>query len=123
MFIVPDKPSALHDPGEGSLNDPAPFDDNEAFGPRHSPDDFQRQVGFVLGPIHQFSGIATVGKDPLDEGVEAARAQQQALGAIPVLHVGAMHFHPQETPVGVGQDVPLAAVDFLRGVEAFPPPF
>ncbi len=83
----------------------------------------QRQVGFVLGPVYQFPGIAAVSKDTLDEGVQAARAQQQALGAIPVLHVGAVHFHPQETPVRVGQDVPLAAMDFLARAEAFESPF
>ena len=89
----------------------------------HAADDFQREVGFVLGPFHQFPGITAVGEDPLNEGVKAARVQQQAFGAIPVLHISAMHFDPQQPTLGVGQDVALAAMDFLTRIEAFPPPF
>ena len=81
-----------------------------------------RHPRLVSGGL-QFPGIAAVGKDPLDEGVEAARAQQQTLGAVPVLHVGAMHLDTQEPPIGVGQNVPLAAMDFLRSIEAFESPF
>jgi hypothetical protein len=34
-----------------------------------------------------------------------------------------MHLDTQEPPIGIGQNVPLAAMDFLRSVEAFESPF
>ncbi len=123
LLVVPDEPPALHDPREGAFDDPAPFDDDEAFRPWHAAYDFQHQIGLVLGPDDQLSGITAVRKDPLDEGIEAARVLQQAFGAVAILHIGTMHLDPQQPAVGVGQDMALAAVDFLARVEAFPPPF
>lgn len=119
LFIVSDEPPALHDPGEGALNDPWPLNDNKALSPWHAVYDFQRQIGLVLGPGDQRSAIPAIRKDSLNELVQAARTPQQAIGTVAVLHISPMHLDPQQPSVGVGQDVALTAADFLARVEAF----
>ena len=74
-------------------------------------------------PVDQPAGAAVVGKDGLDEGEGATRQAKHALGAVAVLDVGGMDFDGQQPVVGVSQDVALASVDLLAGVEALESPF
>ncbi len=80
-------------------------------------------MGLVPGPADQASGVAAVGVGPLHEGISGARAFQDALAAVAVLNVGPVDVDGEKPPVGVGQDVALAAADLLARVVAFGPPF
>jgi hypothetical protein len=75
-------------------------------------------VGLVLRPGDQPSSIAAVGEDMLDEGEAPSGPLQYALRAVAVLEVGSMDLDYEQPAVGVGQNVPLAAVDPLSGVIA-----
>ncbi len=97
--------------------------DDEAGHERQAADNLDGDVGLVLRPRHQLSAIAAVGEDALDEGEAGAGAPQHALRAIAVLDVGAMDLDRQESPVGVGQNMPFAPVDAFSGVVARESPF
>ena len=59
----------------------------------------------------------------LHERVSRTRTLQQHLGPIAVLDVGAMDVDSEQTTIGVGQDVALAAPDLLARIVAFEAPF
>ena len=82
-------------------------------------------MGLRLRPVDEATGVAAVSEDRLDEGEGAARQAQHALGAVAILNVGGVDFDGQQAAVGVGvgQNVALASVDPLAGVEAFESPF
>src|SRR5690606_8506743 len=101
----------------------AAADDNEALGAGRALHDLQRDMGLVLRPLNEATGVAAIGVDLLDEGEAGARALQHALGAVAVLNVGGMDFDREQPTVGVGHDVPLASVDPLSGVVTSESPF
>ncbi len=135
MFVVAHEASALHDPSEGALDDPAAADDDEALHPGHASDDLERDVGLVLGPFDEATGISAVREDVLDEREPGAGSFQDALGAVAILNVGGMDLDGEKATVGVGQgealnatgsrEMPnaLAPVDLLAGVVTFASPF
>jgi hypothetical protein len=123
LLVVAHEPAAFHDPGEGALNDPAAADHGEALRARRALDDFQSEVGLGLRPGDEATGVSAVGIDVLDEREAGARTAQDALGAVTILDVSGVNLDSEEASVGVGQDVPLPAVDLLAGVEPFESPF
>ena len=50
--------------------------------------------------------------------IKRADRRQNARRAIAILNIGFMHDETDEVSLGVGDDMPLAALDFLSGVEA-----
>lgn len=123
LFVVTREASALHDPCEGSLDDPAAAQDDEPFHPGHAPDDLQRDVSLVLGPCDEAPGIAAVREDGFHEGKAGAGPLQHTLGAVAVLNVGSVDLDRQQTAVGVGQDVAFAPVSLLARIITFESPF
>lgn len=116
MLIVAHEAAVFDDPGEGSLDDPAAAQHLKAFGHRAAFDDFDDDVGLVLGPAYQSAGIAAIGKGMLDKGISGAGGFQHQLGAVAILDVGGVDPDGEEATVGVGQDVALAAFDLLARV-------
>ena len=123
VVIVADEAPVLEDPGEGALHHPASWQHLEALGMSAAADDLEGDVGLVGGPVHETTGVATVGEDPRDEGVALARALERQLAAIEILHVGGMDANCEEPAIGVGQDVALASGDLLARVMALVAPF
>jgi hypothetical protein len=123
LLVVAHEASAFHDPGECSLYDPPAADDDEALHPGHAPDDLEDDVGLVLRPGDQLAGIAAVREDALDEGKAPPGFSQYALRAVAVLNVGAVDLDREQAAIGVGQDMPLAAVDAFSGIVTFGAPF
>ena len=68
------------------------------------------------------SGIATIGEDVAQPGIERADRSKDARGAIAVLNAGFVHDEPDQVAFGVGDDVTLAALDFLSCIIAPWPP-
>lgn len=103
-------------------------EDDEAGHGRQAADDLDGDLGLVLRPGHQFSGVATVGEDALDEAEAARRASQHPLCALAVLHIGPADRDDQQSSVSVGEAAKrcfaaLAPVDVLSGVVALASPF
>ncbi len=80
-------------------------------------------MGLGLRPGDEAAGISAISVDVLDEGEAGARATQDALCAIAILDIGGVDLDCKQAAVGVGQDVPLAAMDLLAGVEPLESPF
>lgn len=123
MFVVTDEAAALEDPGEGSLDDPAPRQHLETLGVDAAADDLEGDVRLVGGPLDEAAGVAAIGEDASDEGVALARALERQLAAITVLNVGAMNADGEEPAIGIGQDVALAPSDLLARIIALFAPF
>jgi hypothetical protein len=68
-------------------------------------------------------GIAAVCEDAPHEGEAPPGSLHDALRAIAILDVGAVDLDREQPAVGVGQNVPLAAMDAFSGVIAFGSPF
>jgi hypothetical protein len=60
-------------------------------------------------------GVTTVGKDMAQAGERDTHARQQVGRAVTILHVGWMDDHPNPPADGVGEDLPLTALDHLFG--------
>ena len=86
-------------------------------------DDLERDVGLVGSPVHEPTGIATVGEDANDKGEALAGRLERQLTAVAVLDIGAVDADGEEATIGVGQDVALAPGDLLARVIAFFAPF
>ena len=67
---------------------------------------------------HLRPSIARVTDDALDEGEQLSRLAQQRFAPIAVLRIGRMHDDREQHVDGVGQQVTLAADDFLARVVA-----
>lgn len=118
-----DETAVLEDPGERAFRHPPTRQDLEAFGPGPSSDDLERDVGLPRRPFHQTPAIAAIGEDASNERVAPARSLQRQLAAVAVLDIGAVDTHAEQAPIRVGQDVPLAVVDFLARLIALGAPF
>ena len=60
-------------------------------------------------------GVTNVGKDMAQAGERDTHARQQVGRAVTILHVGWMDNHPNPPADGVGEDMPLTALDLLFG--------
>ncbi len=80
-------------------------------------------MGLLLGPVDQAPGIAAICKGVLYERVSGPGALQHALGPVAILDLGAMDVNSEQSTIGVGQDMALAAPDLLAGVLAPGAPF
>jgi hypothetical protein len=122
LLIVSDETAVLHDPGEGPLDHPPALDHRKAHLLGAALDHLQDDVGLVLGPGHEPTGVAAVDVRELNEREESPRALQDAFGSISILDVGPMHLDGEQSSIGVGQDVALAALDLLGRIEALRSP-
>lgn len=86
-------------------------------GPLGALEDLKR-LGASLGDDggHLRPLIAGIGEDALDEGEELPRPAQHLGRAVAVLHVGRMN-DAQEQAERVDEEVALAALDLLAGIE------
>ena len=116
MFVIAHEAAVLDDPGEGALDHPATAEHLEAFGTGTPAHDFDDDVGFVLGPLHQPAGIAAIGESVFDEGIAGTRGLQYRLAAIAILDGSGVDLDRKQATIGVGQDVTLAPLDLLAGV-------
>lgn len=69
------------------------------------------------GPVGEVAGVTAVGPDPREPPEAALRRGQQDAGGVSVGRGGRRDQHAQEESEGVGEQVALASVDLLPGVE------
>src|SRR5215469_1370539 len=117
-FVVADGAAVLADPGEGSLDHPAPGQDLEGVQVIGTADDLQGDVQGV-GPGGEPAGlVAGVGPDQADARAGAVEIPQQRAGGVAVLHRGGGDDRVEQQAGDVYGDVPLAAVYLLGGIPA-----
>jgi hypothetical protein len=107
------------DPGQGSFDDPAFGQDDEAvqfiaFDDLQLPGAGLCDGGGRLRPL-----VAGVGEDAFDEREHAPGATiENQSRTVPVLHVGRMNDDIQEETERIDEDVPLATRDLLARIKA-----
>jgi len=78
LLVVASEAAVLHDPGEGSLDNPAPWQHLEAFGSGVSANDLLDDMGLVLRPGAEAARIAAVGIDPAVPGKDPEQRRSHA---------------------------------------------
>src|SRR6202011_4242714 len=82
-------------------------------------DDFYRPFADALQSLAQFiSGITTIGEEVAQPGIARADRSKDAWSAVAILNAGFMHDESDQISLGIGDDVALAALDFLACVKA-----
>src|SRR5580704_11307619 len=118
-FEVLGETAASAKPGEGSLDDPTPRQKLEAFDALWSLDDLNRPWS-AMGECRYelFAAVNSIGKDMEQLGKPAPQLLQQWNGPVAILNVGGMNLDGEQEAIGVGDNMPFAAVDTLTGIVA-----
>lgn len=127
-FPVLGETAAPVEPGDGSFDDPASWQDGEPFRHVRALDDlhFDLPHGLLQTVLEPWPLVAAIGEKLEQEGVEAEHARHQKHAAVAVLDIGGMDDGVEQKALGVYQDVALLALDLLaavvaRRVDAGPP--
>ena len=121
-FVIAHQSPLAHQPAEGSLHDPAAWQDFEARDVVRTFDDRDGQLGAQpFDPWSEgFAGVAAIHPQDAQPGEPAQDPAQQDFCAVAFGGAGGGHGHTQHQPQGVHQQMPLAAFDLLAGVIADP---
>src|SRR5450756_143954 len=119
IFPVLGKPAATIEPRNGALDDPSARQNDEAFGPIGTLDDFGFELRSDLGQrrMEDRPRIGAIGKEPFQKRKQAEKRGQQQDAAVAILNIGRMNNRVQQQTLCIYQDVPLLALDELARVE------
>src|SRR5215207_9571622 len=90
-LVVLAEPTILSEPGEGSLDDPAPREHLESLV--CPADDRKEPSSELRGPPDELTGVTGIGPDDLQPGEEPPQLREYEPGTDPVLKGGGMHHH------------------------------
>jgi hypothetical protein len=122
------EPSASAEPGEGSLDDPAFGQDNEALGLIGALDDLDVDA-LENGPqcvLECCALISAISVELQKEGVETEQRRHQEHAAVAILDVCGVHDSVHQEALRIDENVPLLALDLLARIVAMwdvEPPF
>jgi len=119
IFIVFAQAAIKAEPSKSSLNDPAPWENDEAFNIIGSSDDFKINplvAAQSSDPLDQFSTIARIGPNLAKSGETMSQWRQEQFSSITVLNSGRVDHDQQDQADRVDQDMPFAPKDLLAGV-------
>jgi site-specific DNA recombinase len=125
-YVLPTNPESEHvrfcHLRKDYFDDPSSGQQLEAVRGIRAPDDLQRPGAVRSKSGLQFAaGVAAIGEDVAQPGERMADRRQQRRRAVAILDVGCVHVGRDQQPVGIGQDMALAAFDLLAGVVAARP--
>src|SRR5215831_3763918 len=121
-FEVSGEAAASAEPGKGAFDNPAPRQELKAFDPEWPLDDVdcpRPAMGECVSKL--FAAIDPVGKDMPQLGKALSETLQQGDCAMDILDIGGMDVNGQQQAIGIGDDVPLAAIDTFARVKAARP--
>ena len=121
------KPSASAEPREGSLDDPAFGQDNEAMG-IGAFDDFEVHAlqNTPQSVLKACALISAIGVELQKKGIETEQGCHQEHAAVAILDVGGMHDGVHQKALRVDENVALLTLDLLARIVAMwivKPPF
>src|SRR5882672_114503 len=117
-FEILGEASAAAEPGEAALDHPAPGQQLKAFDAGRPLDDFDRPGAAIVDRLLQLPApVDAVGEDVTQLGEAARQVVQQRHRAVWILDVGLVHPHCEQQTLGVGDDMALAPLDALAGVD------
>ena len=101
------------EPGERALDDPPPWQHDEATGSGRAPHDLELKVVALPDGRFEFPPVGFVGPDPAQAGVAGGRLSEDQLGAVTVLEPCRVDRRDQQQPERIDQQVALAAGDLF----------
>ena len=102
---VPCEASASSKPGEGTFDDPAPWQELEALDPGRALNDLDGPRSAMGECVNELlSAINPVGKDMSQLWKAISHALQQGHGTVDVLNVGGVNVDGQQETIGIGDD-------------------
>src|ERR1035437_6969393 len=112
IFPVLGKPAATIEPRNGALDDPSTRQNDEAFGPIGTLDDFGFELRSDLGQrrMEDRPRIGDIGKEPFQKRKQAEKRGQQQDAAVAILNIGRMNNRVQQQTLCIYQDMPLLAL-------------
>jgi hypothetical protein len=111
--------AASAEPGKGAFDNPAPWQELEAFDPERALDDLDCPRAAMGECINELlSPIDPVSKDMSQLGEAVSQSLQQRDCTMDVLNVGGMDVQGQQQAIGIGDDVPFSPVDAFARIEA-----
>ena len=117
-FEIARQAAIATDPGQGSFDGPAFWQDDEVMCVG-ALDDLEHPAAGIGDRLCRLrSLIAGIGEDALDKGEGAARLPQHLTHTVAILNVGGVHDDTQQEAECIDQDVPLAARNLLARIEA-----
>jgi hypothetical protein len=117
-FEITRQAAIATDPGQGSFDDPAFWQDDEVMRVG-TLDDLEHPAACIGDRLCGLrSLIASIGEDALDEGKAAARLSQNLTHAVAILNVGGMHDNAQQEAERIDENMALAACNLLARIEA-----
>src|SRR5271170_3660906 len=116
LEVLGETPAAA-EPGEGAFDHPSPGQQLEAFDASRTLDDLDRPRAAIGDRCEQLrAAIDAIGEDMAQLGEAAAQRSQQRYGTVRILDVGFMHPHGEQEAFGIGDDMALASLDALAGI-------
>lgn len=123
-LVVLTQASVATEPGEGTLDDPALCEYDEAALPLQFGHDLERETKFVCAPVLELTLVAGIGPDGLESGIAVpVELGEDLLGSITILYVGLVNRKSMNQPEGIDRNVALSAAYLLAGIVAPGPPF
>src|SRR5215216_3292745 len=126
VFIIFAHASVAIEPAQGPFDNPALRDGHnalEAVGTLRNLQADRPLEPQRPDPVHQGTGIGSVGPDMPQPRKLVPEDRKYGLGAITVLHAGSRDDHREDQPERIAEEVALAAFDLLVGIKAAEPPF
>src|SRR6185437_11429376 len=120
-FVIFAESAITPQPAEGPLHHPATRQNHESLHAYRTQHRLEKPTATLLHPLHQRTGISSVGPNELQPGQLPAYLLQNQLGTVTILNVGGMNDDGQKQSQGVHQDVSLPAVDFFFRIVAMWP--
>lgn len=116
LFEVLGEASVSAEPCQRSLDDPPAGQDFEALRGIGPLDDFDGPFTYAPQCLTQLlAGIAAIGKEMAQPGEAVHDLGEQQRRAVTILDVGSVDKRMDQIALGVGQDMPFAALDLLAG--------
>ena len=123
LLVVAGEAALFHQPAEAALDDPAPWQHDEALLIFKLFDDAQSEACAMSEELaraahegFEFACVAAVGEDHQQAQQAVAEHAEQQLGTIAVLHAGGCDHHAEQQAVGVGERVAFAALDLFARI-------
>ncbi len=118
-FEILGQPATTVEKSKGSLDRPASGQQGKSLDRVGSLDDFHFPAAVAGERFFQLgSGVAAISEDVAQPPQQRADRYQQRRRAVSVLDIGGMHLSGNQATIGIGQDVPFAALHLFAGIIA-----
>ena len=119
VFPVLGEPTTAVEPGDCTLDDPALWQNDKAFGLIATPDDFGYQVrhGERQAILEHRPCVSSVGKQSFEKWEACEQGRQNQQPTVTILHVGRCHQDVQQQSRRIDEDMTFLTLDQFACIE------